>query len=51
MNTKTKYGPSRLTISLAVGCVVLLVVIVMLSRAFGAAGRNSHGNTRPRPSR
>jgi peroxiredoxin len=37
MNIKPNTGPSRLTISLAVGCVVLLVVIVLLSRAFGAA--------------
>jgi peroxiredoxin len=36
MNTKPNMGPSRLTISLAVGIVVLLVVIVLLSRAFGA---------------
>ena len=36
MNAKPNAGPSRLTISLAVGCVVLLVVIVLLSRAFGA---------------
>ena len=36
MNAKPNMGPSRLTISLAVGIVVLLVVIVLLSRAFGA---------------
>ena len=36
MNTKPNTGPSRLTVSLAVGLVVLLVVIALLSRAFGA---------------
>jgi peroxiredoxin len=36
MNIKPNTGPSRLTVSLAVGLVVLLVVIVLLSRAFGA---------------
>ncbi len=36
MDIKPNTGPSRLTVSLAVGCIVLLVVIVLLSRAFGA---------------
>jgi peroxiredoxin len=36
MNTKPNAGPSRLIVSLTVGLVLLLVVIVLLSRAFGA---------------
>jgi peroxiredoxin len=49
MNIKPNTGPSRLTVSLAVGCVVLLVVIVLLSRAFGAASAETRTAT-PAPS-
>ena len=47
MNTKPNTGPSRLTVSLAVGCVVLLVVIVLLSRAFGAAAETRTATPAP----
>jgi peroxiredoxin len=36
MNSKPNTGPSRLAISLVVGLVMLLLVIVLLGRAFGA---------------
>lgn len=42
MNTKPNTGPSRLAVSLTVGLVVLLVVIVLLSRAFGATNDVVH---------
>ena len=48
MNVKPNTGPSRLTISLAVGFVVLLVVIVLLGRAFGAT--NDVRTATPAPS-
>jgi peroxiredoxin len=37
MNIKPNASPSRLTVSLVVGLVMLLVVIFLLSRAFGAS--------------
>ena len=42
MNTKPNTGSSRLVVSLAVGLVVLLVVIVLLGRAFGATNDVVH---------
>jgi peroxiredoxin len=36
MNIKPNAGPSRLIVSLTVGLVLLLAVVVLLSRAFGA---------------
>jgi peroxiredoxin len=49
MNTKPNTGPSRLAVSLAVGVVMLLVVIALLSRAFGATNDAVHMAT-PAPS-
>jgi peroxiredoxin len=48
MNIKPNAGPGRLMISLVVGFVVLLVVIVLLGRAFGAT--NEARTATPAPS-